>query len=303
MSHGARIFFGLGMTSGITAAAEYAVYVLLVAQGGVYYVAASLIAGGFGILFNFALNKLIVFRANGGSARGQLARHRGVTCAGIAGGAALLYLIVDVLGVPYWIGWALQNLFVFVVWTVPANRRFVFPVATPRPASTPRPGPQSAAPMGTHDPNAQLSALHTSKDAVVRHCERVAETYATRAEGPFRWVRAREARALLAAIDARPGELVLDAGCGAGSIARLLAAHGVDVWGVDRSPRMLARARPFLDVAMCADIEALDLRVTRWARDLGLSRLHGERPFLHCWVAAFALERDSTSPRTRERAP
>jgi 2-polyprenyl-3-methyl-5-hydroxy-6-metoxy-1,4-benzoquinol methylase len=40
-----------------------------------------------------------------------------------------------------------------------------------------------------------------------------------------------------------PGREVLDAGCGEGFLARVLAAHGAHVTGIDVSPRLIAMAR------------------------------------------------------------
>src|SRR5579859_7826654 len=39
------------------------------------------------------------------------------------------------------------------------------------------------------------------------------------------------------------GQQVLDAGCGEGFLARVLAAHGAHVTGIDLSPRLVAMAR------------------------------------------------------------
>ena len=47
----------------------------------------------------------------------------------------------------------------------------------------------------------------------------------------------------IAALGCAPGSLVLDAGCGAGTMSVPLAARGYRVRGVDRSPRMIANAR------------------------------------------------------------
>ena len=49
--------------------------------------------------------------------------------------------------------------------------------------------------------------------------------------------------ALLDALDPRPGEHVLDVGCGFGSTALAASARGAEVHGVDISPPMIERAR------------------------------------------------------------
>jgi SAM-dependent methyltransferase len=48
---------------------------------------------------------------------------------------------------------------------------------------------------------------------------------------------------LLAAMDIRPGHIVVDVGCGPGIDLRTVAATGADVIGVDRDPAMVAEAR------------------------------------------------------------
>jgi SAM-dependent methyltransferase len=55
--------------------------------------------------------------------------------------------------------------------------------------------------------------------------------------------------ALLDALDPRPGERVLDVGCGFGSTALAVSARGADVHGVDISPPMIDRARERAAVA------------------------------------------------------
>ncbi len=67
------------------------------------------------------------------------------------------------------------------------------------------------------------------------------------------WAWERRLRLLLA--EARPGERVLDLGCGAGAFTAALVAHGCDVVGVDIAERALERARA---AAPGADLRRLD---------------------------------------------
>ncbi|MDQ3010839.1 MAG: methyltransferase domain-containing protein, partial [Acidobacteriota bacterium] len=48
---------------------------------------------------------------------------------------------------------------------------------------------------------------------------------------------------LLALLDAKPGERILDVGCGAGQLTAMIAATGAQVTGLDSSPEMIATAR------------------------------------------------------------
>jgi 2-polyprenyl-6-hydroxyphenyl methylase/3-demethylubiquinone-9 3-methyltransferase len=64
----------------------------------------------------------------------------------------------------------------------------------------------------------------------------------------------------------QPGEVWLDAGCGSGILARLLAGLGAEVIAVDASPSMIDRARQesgglagLIEYRQVASIEALDL--------------------------------------------
>ncbi|HTZ32214.1 MAG TPA: methyltransferase domain-containing protein [Methylomirabilota bacterium] len=51
------------------------------------------------------------------------------------------------------------------------------------------------------------------------------------------------ASALLDLLEAKPGELILDIGCGTGHLTAQIAATGAHVTGVDRSPEMILQAR------------------------------------------------------------
>lgn len=80
-------------------------------------------------------------------------------------------------------------------------------------------------------------------DAVRASYDRVADAYVALGIGdlePHPWLRA----ALTAfAEEVRPLGPVLDVGCGPGSVTAFLAGLGVDVRGVDLSPRMVEHAR------------------------------------------------------------
>jgi demethylmenaquinone methyltransferase/2-methoxy-6-polyprenyl-1,4-benzoquinol methylase len=67
-------------------------------------------------------------------------------------------------------------------------------------------------------------------------------------------------RAAIAAAGVRPGDLVVDVGCGTGDLAALAAAAGARVIGVDVAPIMLAHARGRGAALLRADAAALPLR-------------------------------------------
>jgi trans-aconitate methyltransferase len=67
--------------------------------------------------------------------------------------------------------------------------------------------------------------------------------------------------AVLDLLDPRPGERILDLGCGSGELTAAIAERGADVLGVDSSPEMIERARarfPHLMLRI-ADGHELDL--------------------------------------------
>lgn len=84
---------------------------------------------------------------------------------------------------------------------------------------------------------------------------------------------------LLPLLDPRPGERILDAGCGTGQLTARIAESGADVHGVDHSPEMIGKARAAFpgirfEVADLASFEAdqpydavFSNAVLHWIRD------------------------------------
>lgn len=75
-------------------------------------------------------------------------------------------------------------------------------------------------------------------------------------DGGFVW---RYGHELVEILDPRPGERVLDAGCGTGQLTALIAESGADVVGVDNSPEMVdAAARNYPELPFeVADVRDL----------------------------------------------
>jgi len=65
--------------------------------------------------------------------------------------------------------------------------------------------------------------------------------------------------AVLQLLAPRPGELILDVGCGDGALTERIAAAGANVIGLDSSPEMVEAARARGVDAFVADAEAIDL--------------------------------------------
>ncbi|QAY79568.1 class I SAM-dependent methyltransferase [Sphingosinicella sp. BN140058] len=65
--------------------------------------------------------------------------------------------------------------------------------------------------------------------------------------------------AALEMLDPQPGELILDLGCGDGTLTRKIMASGAGVIGLDASPEMVEAARAKGVDAFVADAQALDL--------------------------------------------
>lgn len=80
---------------------------------------------------------------------------------------------------------------------------------------------------------------------VVSYFEHRAERYQEKSEGRlWQGLRGRELKACMELLEPWRGDLILDAGCGAGFYSRALLRRGVErVWAADASPAMAAQAQ------------------------------------------------------------
>jgi phosphatidylglycerophosphate synthase len=119
--------------------ADFAVAAGLV-QSSVAGPALSTAAGcAVGAVVSFTLSRHLAFRAGGGAAAGQVVRYSVVsllTLALNAGGVSLLLL----LNLPFVVAWAVARAVVFLAWSYPVQRDFVF--VSPEPASGAIPAPE-----------------------------------------------------------------------------------------------------------------------------------------------------------------
>lgn len=80
--------------------------------------------------------------------------------------------------------------------------------------------------------------------------------------------------AALALLDPRPGEMILDLGCGDGALTEKIVAAGAVVIGIDSSEEMVAAARARGIDAFVGDAEALDDRFGQFDAVFSNAALH-----------------------------
>jgi SAM-dependent methyltransferase len=114
--------------------------------------------------------------------------------------------------------------------------------------------------------------------AVAEHFQRVAPFYAEmRRRWPLEVLRRQEERAVRRLVRVRPGDLVLDAGCGAGETMGWLRACGARTIGIDRVFAMAARCRAEGFTVSVQDLERPAIRARfDWVLCIGALEFTGD---------------------------
>ena len=111
----------------------------------------------------------------------------------------------------------------------------------PHPGAVQAEEPEPAGVLRQNDPDAIKAEQARSREAAVRHHERLARGWAERySSGGFKRRAAYFSERVLPQLDLRGRWL--DAGCGSGYFARMLAEKGIDVVGVDAATGMIGAA-------------------------------------------------------------
>ena len=84
-----------------------------------------------------------------------------------------------------------------------------------------------------------------------------------------------KAKGLVELLAPKPGERILDLGCGTGALAAEIAARGAEVLGVDRSEEMIAQARKKFPALR---FEVMDARELRFGADAAGARREKQIP-------------------------
>lgn len=120
-----RGFFTAGLGGGIATAVDVGVLIALV-ETGTSVALAAFVAAAAGAVVGFAWGKYIAFRDRSPIAWPQLVRFGCVAVATALFMALAMQVAVVELGVPYVLAKLASSALVFVAWTYPAQRRFVF---------------------------------------------------------------------------------------------------------------------------------------------------------------------------------
>lgn len=124
-----RTFVRSTVASVVTTGLDFATLVGLVELLGVGYVLATTLGTVVGSLTNFLANRYWAFEAGGARLGGQVWRFLVVQAVGTGLQTLGVWLFTRFGGVPYVWSKTLVTALVYLVWTYPMNRVFVFPGA------------------------------------------------------------------------------------------------------------------------------------------------------------------------------
>jgi len=99
-------------------------------------------------------------------------------------------------------------------------------------------------------------------DKVINYFSRKAKNYNKRRQkGILGWWVGREKRIILELLNPIKGEMILDAGCGAGYYSLLIKNIGATPYGIDNSPKMIGEVRKPGIEAGIIDLEKFNLKI------------------------------------------
>lgn len=130
-----RVAFGRALASSVTAsAAHFCVLTAGVELLGLNPLVANALAAAIGALTNFALNRVVAYRARHGSVVRQGGRYALCSLTNLAWVTLLMHVGTTVLGLPYQLAWLGSAMATMTLFSYPAHRVFIFSAGTQRPA-------------------------------------------------------------------------------------------------------------------------------------------------------------------------
>ena len=129
-----RIQAALSGVGGVTSTALDVGVLTALIEAGCAVAPAALCGAGVGAVLAFWFNRRFVFEDRTPLRWQQAASFAAVALVGAVAMAIAMHLTADVLGIPYLLAKALCAVAVFALWSLPAQRRFVFPHAASAPS-------------------------------------------------------------------------------------------------------------------------------------------------------------------------
>jgi putative flippase GtrA len=128
------VLLGLG---GVGATAVDVAVLSALVQTGCAVAVAAWLGACVGAVFSYGYNRRVAFRDRSAVRAAQIARFAAVALTSAMAMAAAMHVATALLGAPYLLAKAACSVLVFALWTLPAQRRLVFPAALDVPAPLP----------------------------------------------------------------------------------------------------------------------------------------------------------------------